>query len=163
MDYRQGDATDLEQLKQLALLSWSRFKTALTAENWERLYNNLGSDDTYLLLLAKGKCIICEDGGQIVGMAFWIPSGHPDEIYQADWSQIRFVTVSPDYSGQGIGKKLTEWCIEQAKLNNEQTIALHTSEMMDNARHIYESMGFAVVKELAPRLGKRYWLYTMNL
>ncbi|MDX2173612.1 MAG: hypothetical protein SFY56_10845 [Bacteroidota bacterium] len=33
-------------------------------------------------------------------------------------------------------------CIAHAKQNNEKTIALHTSEFMDAARHIYEGLGF---------------------
>jgi GNAT superfamily N-acetyltransferase len=31
------------------------------------------------------------------------------------------------------------------------------------ARHIYESLGFEIVKELKPRLGKKYWLYKLEL
>jgi len=45
----------------------------------------------------------------------------------------------------------------------EKTIALHTSEFMDAARHIYEGLGFIMVKEIPPRYGKRYWLYRLDL
>jgi hypothetical protein len=34
---------------------------------------------------------------------------------------------------------------------------------MDTARHIYESVGFKVLKEIDQRLGKRYWLYKLDL
>jgi ribosomal protein S18 acetylase RimI-like enzyme len=54
-------------------------------------------------------------------------------------------------------------CIDKAKQTKEKTIALHTSEFMDAARHIYESLGFKVLHEIAPRLGKKYWLYTLDL
>lgn len=160
MLYRKGNREDVAQMQALALSSWTRFEPLLTEANWQLLYNNLSNPDTYMALLEKGESWVCTVGDTLVGMAFWIPSGHPDAIYQTDWSQIRFVTVHPAYGGKGVGRKLTEWCIERARQNNEQNIALHTSEMMENARHIYESMGFAIVKELEPRLGKRYWLYT---
>ncbi len=160
MQYRKGNTADVAFMQALALAAWGRFEPLLTKANWQLLYQNLNSPSTYLSLLEKGEAQVVEDGDRLVGMAFWIPSGHPDAIYQADWSQIRFVTVHPDYSGKGMGRKLTEWCVEMAQQNNDHTIALHTSEMMDNARHIYESMGFIMVKELEPRLGKRYWLYT---
>jgi len=52
-----------------------------------------------------------------------------------DWSYIRFVTVDPSFGGQGIGRKLTTLCIDTAR-QNESVIALHTSELMDAARHI---------------------------
>lgn len=163
MQYRKGEQADLAQMQALALVSWKRFEPLLTEANWQSLYNNLNNPLTYSSLLEKGESRVCEVGDQLVGMAFWIPSGHPDAIYRAEWSQIRFVTVHPDYSGKGIGRTLTEWCIKKGQQNNDSIIALHTSEMMDNARHIYESMGFVIDQELEPRLGKRYWLYTKTL
>lgn len=96
-------------------------------------------------------------------MAFLVPSGNPTDIYQADWCYIRFVSVHPEFSGKCIGRQLTEKCIEVAKSNNEQILALHTSEMMQKARHIYESLGFAILRELEPRLGKKYCLYTLAI
>jgi ribosomal protein S18 acetylase RimI-like enzyme len=34
---------------------------------------------------------------------------------------------------------------------------------MNAARHIYEKIGFKIIKELEPRLGKKYWLYELTL
>ncbi len=96
-------------------------------------------------------------------MAFLVSNGNPTEIYDKDWSYIHFVTVDPKYSGLGIGRKLTNLCIETARQNRETVIALHTSEFMHTARHIYESMGFKILKEIDQRLGKRYWLYKLEL
>lgn len=163
MTFREGNSKDLKHLKFLALKSWSKFKSELTIENWEELYKSLQSDATYLELLANSQCIVCENNNQIIGMAFLVPKGNPTEIYDTEWSYIRFVSVDPSFSGQGIGKKLTEKCIEIAKKNNEKVIALHTSELMKNAMHIYESLGFEVFKEIPPRLGKRYWLYKLKI
>lgn len=163
LQYREGNTADLASMQALALAAWSRFEPMLTEANWQLLYNNLNNPHTYASLLEKGASVVVEVDGRLVGMAFWLPSGNPDAIYQADWSQIRFVTVHPDYAGKGMGRALTHWCIERAQEHHDRVIALHTSEMMDNARHIYESMGFVINKELEPRLGKRYWLYTMDL
>lgn len=96
-------------------------------------------------------------------MAYLVPSGHPTDIYEAQWSYIRFVTVDPRYSGKGIGRRLTQMCIAQARTNQESTIALHTSVLMQNAMHIYQTLGFTILREIPPRLGKRYWLYTLEL
>jgi ribosomal protein S18 acetylase RimI-like enzyme len=73
------------------------------------------------------------------------------------------VGVHPHYTGHGIARRLTEKCIEKAKELKEVTIALHTSEFMNAARHLYESMGFKVLREIPNRLGKRYWLYTLDI
>ena len=96
-------------------------------------------------------------------MSFLVASGNPTEIYNEDQCYIRFVTVSKEYEGLKIGQNLTQKCIEFARTNGEKKIALHTSEFMNKARHIYEKLGFKIVKEIEPRYGKKYWLYEMNL
>jgi ribosomal protein S18 acetylase RimI-like enzyme len=162
--HRVGNINDLDGLKKLALKSWEQFRAKLTNENWEKLYTNLNNDNTYSELLDKSECLVCTtDTGEIVGMAFLVPSGNPTEVYDKDWCYIRFVSVDPGFGGQGIGRRLTEHCIELAKEKREKTLALHTSEIMEKARHIYESLGFKILKEIDQRLGKRYWIYTLDI
>ncbi|HZI01805.1 MAG TPA: GNAT family N-acetyltransferase [Flavisolibacter sp.] len=164
MTFRLGNTGDVEQLRKLGLVSWAQFQSVLTPDHWESLVNHLNRKETYSDLLKQSDCIVCENlDGIIIGMAFVVPSGHPTEIYQSDWCYIRFVTVHPAFSGKGIGRQLTQKCIDIAKRNHEQTIALHTSEMMNQARHIYESLGFTILREIEPRLGKKYWLYTLDI
>ncbi|HEY5391325.1 MAG TPA: GNAT family N-acetyltransferase, partial [Hanamia sp.] len=155
---------DLSQIKNLAIKSWNQFESELTTENWQRLKTNLSNDKTFLELLERSYCLVCEnENKEIIGMSFLVPHGNPTEIYDEKWCYIRFVSVDPECRGKGIGRQLTKKCIQFAIDNKEQTIALHTSEMMNNARHIYESLGFKIVKELDQRLGKRYWLYTLDI
>lgn len=161
--YRSGSADDLQQIKSLAIASYSQYITVLTPENWEILNRFLHNEEAFAELIAKAASFVCTDAQMIVGMAFLISHGNPTDIYEADWCYIRMVGVHPDYTGLGIARKLTRMCIERAGDLNEKTIALHTSEFMDAARHIYESLGFKMFKELPLRLGKRYWLYTLNI
>ncbi|MBX3252664.1 MAG: GNAT family N-acetyltransferase [Chitinophagaceae bacterium] len=164
LTYRQGTLSDLAELKKLAVKSWIQFKPYLTDENWNRLHNSLTDEKTYTELISKSYSIVCTtDRNEIIGMAFLVGNGNPTEIYDKDWCHIRLVTVDPDFSGQGVGKKLTATCIDVARRNNEKVISLHTSELMDKARHIYESLGFKILREIDQRLGKRYWLYTLDL
>ena len=161
--FREGTSNDKEQLKRLGLVSYRQFKSLLTEDDWAKLNSTLASEDLYSNLLKISKCFVCEDNREIIGMAFFIPQGNPTEIFQSDWSYIRMVGVNPSSAGNGIGKQLTKMCIDLAKSSNEHTVALHTSEFMDAARHIYESLGFKQIKELTARYGKRYWLYKLEL
>lgn len=162
--YRQGTRDDLQNLKKLAIKSWTPFQSQLTKENWNSLKQTISKDKTYEELIDQSICIVCvADNDNIVGMAFIVPSGNPTDIYLKEWSYIRFVSVDPEFGGQGIGRKLTTMCIDIAKQNKEKTISLHTSEMMHKARHIYESLGFKILREIDQRLGKRYWLYKLEL
>lgn len=164
MKIRSGDLKDLRQIKQLAIIEWSQFKNVLTPENWEIFYNSLLNEQSYIDLLKKSDSFVCEnDQNEIIAFAFLIPSGNPTDIYNIHQSYIRFVTVSQKYSGYKMGQTLTEKCIQKAKENGEQYVALHTSEMMHAARHIYEKLGFKIIKELEPRLGKKYWLYELKI
>jgi ribosomal protein S18 acetylase RimI-like enzyme len=163
MIYKIVDNSKQYELKQLGLKAWKQFETVLTPDNWMKLQTTLNSDDTYHQLLNVSTCFVCELNEEIIGMAFIVLSGNPTEIFQSNWSYIRFVSVHPNHSGKGIGKYLTQLCIDFAKQNKEQTVVLHTSEFMNKARHIYESLGFTILKELEPRLGKKYWLYTLTL
>ena len=164
MTYRQAKLNDIEPMKKLAILSWAQFKNELTSENWAKLYDTISNENTYLELIQISDSIVCETKNRvIIGMAFLVPSGNPTDIYDAKWSYLRFVTVNPSFGGRGIGRKLTEECIKIAKRNKEQTIALHTSIMMPKARHLYESLGFEILREIEPRLGIQYWLYQLKL
>ena len=164
MNYRKGNINDLNAIKKLSIKSWSEFKSQLTNENWQDLYKTLTNEKTYTDLIEKSYFVVCESlNEEIIGMSFLVPKGNPTEIYDKSWCYIRFVTVDPEFKGNGIGKKLTENCIEFAKQSGEITVALHTSEMMDKARHIYEKLGFEILREIEPRLGKKYWLYSLNI
>ncbi len=164
LTYRHGTKKDLQELKNLAIKSWTPFKEQLTEDNWDSLNKRISNDKTYTELIDQSTCIVCfSDNDEIIGMAFLVPNGNPTDIYEQEWSYIRFVSVDPKFGGQGIGRRLTNMCIDLAKQNGEKTIALHTSEIMDKARHIYESLGFRILKEIDQRLGKRYWLYKLDL
>ena len=164
MKFRIGDKKDVEQLKELAVKSWLQFKDVLTKENWNQLYKTLDNRETYSNLLQNSECLVCENSDEeIVGMAFLVPKGNPTDIYDENWCHLRFVSVDPEYRGNAIGEKLTRMCIEMALKNNEEIMALHTSEIMKSARHIYEKIGFRILKEISPGLGVKYWLYTLRL
>ncbi len=161
--YRIGTIDDIDNLQKLGLESYSQFKNVLTNENWNIMNSFLSNRNSYENLISISKCFICERENRIIGMAFLVPNGNPTNIFQKEWSYIRMVGVNPDYGGFGIGKNLTQQCIDFAKVNNEKIIALHTSEFMDKARHIYENIGFKKIKEIEPNFGKKYWLYSIDL
>ena len=161
--YREGTMSDVDQLQRLGILSYGQFQSILSSENWEKFNGNLQDRQKFIDILKVAKCYVCEKYGEIVGVAYIVPSGNPTDIFQSNWSYIRMVGVNPKCKGNGIGKKLTQMCIDFAKENKETIIALHTSEFMNAARHIYESIGFKQIKEIEPLFGKKYWLYQLEI
>ncbi|MGB0916378.1 MAG: GNAT family N-acetyltransferase [Flavobacteriales bacterium] len=136
----------------------------MSHNHWEELFKIISDANTYSELLKNSQCLIYEtEAKEIVAMAFIVPKGNPNEIYDEKWCHLRFVSVHPKFQGKGLGEEITRKCMAIARVNNEEIMALHTSEIMKGARHIYEKIGFNIVKELPPSLGVRYWLYTYNL
>ena len=154
--------SDFYKLKALGIESYSEFSKVLTKTNWIKMNSFLESDDNLTKLINQSTVFVCEKESDIIGMIYLVPRGHPTELFQENWSYIRFLGVNTKYRGKGVGKKLTDLCMEHAKETNETYIALHTSEFMDAARAIYEKKGFKKTKEIE-YLGKRYWIYLLEL
>jgi ribosomal protein S18 acetylase RimI-like enzyme len=160
--FKKGTLADLKPIQQLSLLAYGKFKDILTEENWRHWEENFNDENTFRSLFEIATCFICLCGTEVVGVAFFIPRNNPYKFFHHTWSYIRLVGVNPKFASQGIGKTLTRLCIEEAKQTGETTIALHTSEFQDAARHIYESLGFKKEKEFMT-FDKKYWIYTLAL
>ncbi len=162
LTYRTGTLADAEALQALGLRSYARYRSALTPANWKKFHAFMPAPDTYTQLVHSSTCFVCERDAGIVGMAFLVPNGRPTDLFDAAWSYIRMLGVDPNFTENGIAKRLTAMCINHAHRTGERYIALHTSEFMDAARHIYEGFGFKVVRSLE-RYDKPYWIYLLDL
>ena len=163
MSYRVADQDDLPALKELGLASYGRLKKNLTSDNWAKMEALLKSDQTFPLLVRECHSFVCEENKHLLGMAFLVPSGNPTKVYSAETSYIRIVGVHPDAGGKGIAQALTKLCIEKAKETGETMVSLHSAEIMYDARHIYEKLGFKKIRLLDEHYGLKYWLYEMTL
>lgn len=74
-------------------------------------------------------------------------SGGPDiEIDKA--SGIRLLAVGNNARGLGVGKSLTQVCIQEAKDNGHSQVILHSTKVMNVAWAMYEKMGFKRFEQL---------------
>jgi ribosomal protein S18 acetylase RimI-like enzyme len=163
LNYRGAEATDIPDLIDLGLKSYGQFADTLGEEHWSKMEQAIRDRSMWIKLLDVSAGFVATHDWRIVGMAFLIPSGNPNELFQPDWSYIRMVGVDIDFSNQGIARMLTSKCLDEAKRRGERYVALHTSEFMDAARHLYESLGFRRLKEISARFGRRYWIYILEL
>jgi len=72
---------------------------------------------------------------EVVGCIAMIPMGEGE-------FELAKMAVVPQLRGQGIGRKLFEFAIEQAKLMGVKKLHLVSSTLLKNALHLYESVGF---------------------
>ncbi|MBT7951100.1 MAG: GNAT family N-acetyltransferase [Gammaproteobacteria bacterium] len=74
-------------------------------------------------------------------------SGGPDiKIDKA--SGIRLLAVGKNARGLGVGKNLTQACIQEAKDNGHRQVILHSTRVMQVAWDMYEKMGFKRFEDL---------------
>lgn len=60
----------------------------------------------------------------------------------------RFLAVKGDAKGLGIGKLLTNACIDKAKLQNKSQLIIHSTKVMKVAWKMYENLGFKSAVDL---------------
>ncbi len=111
-------------------------------EEWITRYFVLEAKDRQTLgdpentILRKGGYIfMAEVDGEAVGCAALIPFGN--EVYE-----LSKMAVSPRLRGLGIGRKLLEHVIAEAKDIGAKSLFLGSSTKLHNAIHLYESVGF---------------------
>lgn len=69
-------------------------------------------------------------------------------------SGIRLLAVKPDARKSGIGKVLTQTCIQRAKDIGTSQVVLHTTQSMEIAWGMYEKIGFLRSPDLDFHQGK---------
>jgi len=93
--------------------------------------------------------LVGADGDSIVGTVTYVPGPNTamSEFDDADAAGIRMLAVCPDRQGQGVGKALTDACIELARADGWAKIVLHSTEVMKVARAMYERAGFVAAPD----------------
>jgi putative acetyltransferase len=76
--------------------------------------------------------------GKVVGCVALLPMG--DGVYE-----LSKMAVSPEMRGRGIGRKLLEYAIAEAKNLGAKSLFLGSNSVLKNAVHLYESVGFSHV------------------
>ena len=61
---------------------------------------------------------------------------------------VRLLAVDPDTRGLGVGTALMHFCIEKARLLGAAQMILHTTDNMQDARRLYQGMGFSRFPEI---------------
>jgi ribosomal protein S18 acetylase RimI-like enzyme len=166
---RDALSQEHDRVALLAVGAYQEYSQSLSEDNWEIIRTNLSNIGE----VAKvGKLIVAthDDSGQdseqseLIGAVIYCPPGQSDsKIFQSEWASLKMLSVDVRHRGRGVGAQLCRECIDRARRDNAEVIALHTSELMLAARGMYAKLGFELDIELPPRLGLRYWRYVMEL
>lgn len=87
---------------------------------------------------------VADPDGELCGTVTYVPDdANPfAEFLDPGEAGMRMLAVAPSAQGRGIGRALTEACIERAHAEDRSALVLHTHPEMAAAHTIYESLGF---------------------
>jgi GNAT superfamily N-acetyltransferase len=93
--------------------------------------------------LDESQLLVAERKGHIVGaITFYPDASREGWDWPTAWTGIRATAVVPAARGQGIGRRLTQACIDRSRTLGAPTICLHTGAFMRAAIALYERLGF---------------------
>ncbi|HWC13481.1 MAG TPA: GNAT family N-acetyltransferase [Actinomycetota bacterium] len=144
---RVGDDADMEAARSVLQAAYAEYSKSFPEESWTPYLADIldleGRADVSNLLIAQNH-------GQVVGCVSYYPPGskasYPSDSFTAhwpdEWASFRLLAVDPAARGLGVGRRLTELCIERARGAGATAVGLHTTDVMEVARAMYERMGF---------------------
>ena len=128
-------------------MGWIVYRQAIlyTEEyGWDGTYETLATEIVASFLKNYDpkweRAWVAEKDGERVGAVFVAKAS--DEI-----AKLRLLHVEPEARGLGIGKRLVEECVRFARQAGYQKMTLWTQSTLHAARHIYEQVGFQVVRQ----------------
>jgi ribosomal protein S18 acetylase RimI-like enzyme len=88
------------------------------------------------------------DDRRLLGTVTICPEGSAwREIGLADEGEFRMLAVAPEARGQGVGRALTEFCLDRFREIGASAVVLSTLPEMTAAHHIYEGLDFVRTPE----------------
>jgi DNA-binding MarR family transcriptional regulator/GNAT superfamily N-acetyltransferase len=107
---------------------------------FEALVAKVGAEFIEKFDSARERAFVAASGEQIVGSVFL--SKKSETI-----AKLRLLYVEPAMRSQGIGRRLVEACIDQARGIGYKRMTLWTNDVLVAARKIYQATGFTLVHQ----------------
>ena len=124
--FQQGDAAAFRELNEAWIARYFR------VEEQDRI--QLGDPENHILRTG-GQIVMAVAGEERIGCCALV-------FVRPGVFEVAKMAVSESYRGHGIGRKLLEYTIAQAKALGAHTLELASNSKLANAVHLYESLGF---------------------
>lgn len=142
--FRKANVADVDTIVRLANLGGPEGKPraelpAALPAGYQQAYATIASDPHQALM-------VVEKDGAIIGtfhmtyITYLAGGGRPD-------LQIEAIHVAAAYRGKGIGTKMLQWAIAEARTKNCRRVQLTTDKRRRDAHRFYERLGFVFSHE----------------
>lgn len=91
----------------------------------------------------EAQVLVAELDGRIAGSVLFYADASSEGLgLPRGWAGFRKLAVHPALRGRGLGRSLTEHCVEMADRVGVSAVGIHTASFMTAACRIYEQLGF---------------------
>jgi GNAT superfamily N-acetyltransferase len=144
---REAGSDELDAVGEMMVAAYAEFTPPNPPPLW-RAYEEEIRD--VRRRLADAALIVAEDAGRLAGAVTYYPDAtkETNTAWPASWAVFRLLAVHPTARGRGVGRLLTEECLRRARVAGCVAVGLHTTQLMNVARAMYERIGFVRVPEL---------------
>lgn len=150
---RDYSPTDAPAVNRIALSAYAEYKTNFT--DWIAFERSVGTMSRF----AETAEIVVAEADELVGAVVYVGPNVAKSAVFGQAPAIRMLSVSPTFRGRGVGRALTQACIDRAARDGSQRIGLHTSPAMATALSLYLAMGFVKAQDIEPIQGVPYAVY----
>ncbi len=139
-----NDCAEIGRLMAGVYANLEGFPSRVQQPEYYKLFDNLEqliSNPEIEIIVAKSSHCGLQGGIIYVGdMQYYGSGGTATSIANA--SGIRLLAVTQNSRGKGVGRTLTEACINRARSSQRSQVVLHTTDFMKIAWGMYQAMGF---------------------
>jgi ribosomal protein S18 acetylase RimI-like enzyme len=152
---------DFDAIAALNLIAYDEFAVHLKPDAWARMRQNITNIDERA---TTQEFFVARDAGGIVGSVAYAKAGEADPaFFKPGMAAALLLAVHPAHRGRGLARQLMAACIERARRDKADSLALFTSELMQPAQALYHNLGFLFDAELPPRHGVTYVRFVFPL
>jgi GNAT superfamily N-acetyltransferase len=143
---REARPDEATRVALLLRAAYQQYQKAMPPDSWQfylaDIMNVRGR-------LQEAHLLVAEVDDRLIGtVTLYMDGEHSSETdWPEGWAGLRLLGVDPQYRNRGIGRGLMEECIRRCRERGIKTIGLHTADIMDVAKGMYERMGFKPAPE----------------
>lgn len=161
MHIRQATATESDCIGKILAVAYEPVMRRMTNAEAAAFAGSLpgavaryGNSGTWLLAERQDK--------PVGAVAFFAPGSTTHPLFQGNVAHVQLLGVVPGQTHSGIAQSLMAECFSMGANSGASELLLQTSELMPEARRLYERLGFKLRKQLPPVWGAPTYLYAKS-